>query len=425
MKHLFYGGVHPSDKKSLSINNMSFQTIIPEEIIIPLKQNFGECIPLVKEGDYVLRGQKIGEGKGLCVPVHSSVSGYVQKIEPRIVSSNIEVMCVVIKNDFLEKTIKFEKFDNTDLVSFIREKGLVGMGGASFPTFAKISSAIGKIDTLIANGCECEPYITSDDMLIRTNALDVLKGIRILGEFLKPQRLVLAIEDNKIEAIEELNSLIEEFSDIEIKVLPTRYPQGSEKQLIQAVTGREVPPKCLPHDVKCAVFNVTTLAKVYDAVENGMPVLERIVTVTGEGVANPQNFVVKVGTKAQDLINAAGGLNTNTEFVINGGPMMGTSISSLECPVTKATNSILCLVETEKEEQKNCIRCGKCLTVCPMKLQPIYMYKYCNAQNFKKLDKYNLIDCIGCGACSYTCPAKLPLTKTFREFKIKMKEVKL
>ena len=425
MKHLFYGGVHPNDKKSLSTNNMSFQTIVPEEIIITLKQNYGECTPLVKEGDYVLCGQKIGEGKGLCVPIHSSVSGYVEKIEPRISASNTEEMSIVIKNDFLNKTVKFDKFNNEDLVEFIHEKGIVGMGGASFPTFAKINNAIGKIDTLIANGCECEPYITADDALIRNNAEDVLKGIQILDEFLKPQRLVLAIEDNKVEAIKKLRALQEKYQKIEIKVLPTHYPQGSEKQLIQAVTGREIPPSGLPYDVKCVVFNVTTLATIYDAVVNGKPSIERIVSVTGEGVLEPQNFLVKVGTPVEDVIKAAGGLTDNTEFVINGGPMTGTAFTNLASPITKATNCILCLDKTEKAEQGNCIRCGKCLEVCPMKLQPIYLYKYANVNNFKKLDKLNLIDCISCGACSYICPAKLPLTNKFKEYKIKMREGKL
>lgn len=424
MKHLFYGGVHPNDKKSLSTNNISLQTIIPERIIISLKQNWGECRPLVKEGDYVLRGQKIGEGNGLCVPVHSSISGYVEKIEEYITCSNNKVKSIVIKNDFLDKTIELEKLNNGDLVEFIREKGLVGMGGAAFPTFAKIKGAIGKVDTLIANGCECEPYITSDDILLRIKTEDVFKGIKILGDFLKPQRLVLGIEDNKVEAIKQLQSLKEHYKDIEIKVLPTRYPQGSEKQLVQAVTGREIPPKGLPADVNCVVFNVSTLAAVYDAVTNGTPLIERIVTVSGEAINAPQNFIVKVGTPVEDLINAAEGLKEDAQLVINGGAMMGIAFEDLSAPITKASNSILCLNNTKEIEAKNCIRCGKCLTVCPMKLQPIYLYRFSNIKNYKKLEKLHLVDCIACGACSYICPAKLPLTETFRKTKNKIKGVK-
>lgn len=420
MRRLFFGGVHPDDKKELSSNNMSFQTIVPEKVIIPLKQHIGVgCNPIVEEGDYVLRGQKIADGEGLCVPVHSSVSGYIEKIE-----QNEKGISVIIKNDFLEKTMSYDKFDNNDLVGFIREKGIVGMGGASFPTYAKISSAINKIDTLIANGCECEPYITSDDVLLRTKAENVLNGIRELSKFLKPGRLVLAIEDNKVEAIKKLRELQKDYNEIEIKVLSTRYPQGSEKQLIQAVTGREVPPSGLPVDVNCVVFNVTTLAAVYDAITTGMPSIERIVTVSGEGVKNPQNFIVKVGTPVEALINAAGGLNDNVSLVIDGGPMMGSTLNDLSSPVTKSTNSILCLIDEKENNFKKCIRCGKCLNVCPMKLQPIYLYRFANVESFKKLEKLNLLDCIGCGACSYICPAKLPLAETFRKAKIKMKEVK-
>ena len=424
MKRLFFGGVHPSDKKSLSNNNMNFQTIIPEEVIIPLKQHIGaECSPLVKVGDYVLCGQKIADGKGLCVPVHSSVSGYVTKVEPCVSSSNNDVMSIVIKNDYFNKSVDYKSYNNEDVVEFIREKGIVGMGGASFPTYAKISGAIEKVDTLIANGCECEPYITSDDMLLRTKPEDVLNGMKFLNQFIKAGRLVLAVEDNKVEAIQKLQSLQEDFKEIEIKVLPTRYPQGSEKQLIQAVTGREVPPQGLPVDVNCVVFNVTTLAAVNEAVTTGTPSIERMVTVSGEGIKNPQNFIVKVGTPVRDLINAAGGLVEGTELVINGGPMMGATFDDLASPVTKSTNSILCLLEQEVVSKK-CIRCGKCLTVCPMKLQPLYLYKFSKAKNYNKLDKLNVVDCIGCGACSYTCPAKLPLSETFKATKIKMKEVK-
>ena len=426
MKRLFFGGVHPNDKKELSLNNTDFQTIVPAKVIIPLKQHIGaECMPLVKEGDYVLVGQKIGDGIGLCVPVHSSISGTVVKVGPCMTTSNEEVMSVVIENDYLDKKIEYTKLENDDLVNFIKEKGIVGMGGAAFPTYTKISNALEKVDTLIANGCECEPYITSDDAVLRTKTEAVLKGIMILGNFIKPQKLVIAIEDNKIEAIQKLQQLLEKYKGIELKVLPTRYPQGSEKQLIQAVTGREVPPGGLPIDVNCVVFNVSTLSAVHEAVVNGTPLIERLVTVSGEGVNNPQNFMVKIGTPASDLIEAAGGLKDNTTLVIDGGPMMGKSFNDLSSPVTKASNSILCLVDNTQCEEQSCIRCGKCLTVCPMKLQPIYLYKFSKLGNYKKLEKLNITDCIRCGACSYTCPAKLQLSETFRITKIKIKEGKL
>ena len=424
MKKLFFGGIHPNSKKELSLNSIDVQTIAPEKVIMSLKQHIGvECKPIVKEGDYVLVGQKIADGEGMCVPVHSSVSGKVVKIEPYISCKNEKVMSIIIENDFKDTQIEFEE-NNEDLVDLVREKGIIGMGGAAFPTYIKKSGAVLKVDTVIANGCECEPYITSDDVLIRTRTEEVLEGIKIVGNYLKPKRLVLAIEDNKVEAIAKLQSLNEKYSDIEIKVLPTRYPQGAEKQLIQAVTDREVPAGGLPVDVNCVVFNVATYAAINAAVKNGKPLTERIVTVSGEGVNNPQNFLVKIGTPIEDLIKAAGGLKEGATRVINGGPMMGSAFFDLSAPVTKATNSILCLDGDIEEHFSKCIRCGKCISVCPMKLQPLYLYKFANAKNYNKLDKLNLFDCISCGSCSFVCPAKLPLAETFRDAKPVLKEVK-
>ena len=424
MKKLFFGGIHPNSKKELSLNSIDVQTIAPEKVIMSLKQHIGvECKPIVKEGDYVLVGQKIADGEGMCVPVHSSVSGKVVKIEPYISCKNEKNMSIIIENDFKDTQIEFEE-NNEDLVDLVREKGIIGMGGAAFPTYIKKSGAVLKVDTVIANGCECEPYITSDDVLIRTRTEEVLEGIKIVGNYLKPKRLVLAIEDNKVEAIAKLQSLNEKYSDIEIKVLPTRYPQGAEKQLIQAVTDREVPAGGLPVDVNCVVFNVATYAAINAAVKNGKPLTERIVTVSGEGVNNPQNFLVKIGTPVEDLIKAAGGLKEGATRVINGGPMMGSAFFDLSAPVTKATNSILCLDGDIEEHFSKCIRCGKCISVCPMKLQPLYLYKFANAKNYNKLDKLNLFDCISCGSCSFVCPAKLPLAETFKDAKPVLKEVK-
>ena len=425
MKKLFFGGIHPNSKKELSLNNIDVQAIAPEKVVMSLRQHIGvECKPLVKEGDYVLVGQKIADGEGMCVPVHSSVSGTVVKIEPHISCKNDKVMSIIIENDFQNKEYTYEVNKDEDLVDLVREKGIIGMGGAAFPTYIKKASALSKVDTVIANGCECEPYITSDDVLMRTRAEEVLQGILVVGNYLKPKRLVLAIEDNKVEAIAKLQSLKEKYSDIEIKVLPTRYPQGAEKQLIQAVTGREVPAGGLPVDVNCVVFNVATYAAINAAVKTGKPLTERLVTVSGEGVNNPQNFLVKIGTPVEDLIKAAGGLKEGATRIINGGPMMGSAFSDLTAPVTKATNSILCLEGEIEEHFSKCIRCGKCLSVCPMKLQPLYLYKFAKAENYVKLDKLNLFDCMTCGSCSFVCPAKLPLAETFRDAKPVLKEVK-
>ncbi len=384
MKHLFFGGIHPAYRKELSANANPADPVIPRQVIIPLSQHIGApCKPLVKVGDKVLRGQKIGDGEGLCVPVHASVSGTVTAVEPRPHPNGQMVNAIVIDNDFQDTTIEYqlcqtptEELDADQILHTIREAGIVGMGGAAFPGNVKALSSMGHVNTLIANACECEPYITADDTLLRTNpehVLDgaafpgnvkalssmghvntlianacecepyitaddtllrtnpehVLEGMMILRHVLKPERVVLAVEDNKAAAIEKIKFLSASFPEIEILILPTRYPQGSEKQLIQSVTGREVPPGQLPVSVGCAVFNVSTFAAIYRAVRLGMPLIQRIVTISGEAITSPQNFVVRIGTPFRDLIEAANGLNDRTERVISGGPMMGIAQSDL------------------------------------------------------------------------------------------------
>ena len=426
MKHLFFGGIHPKYNKEMSTKITEFRTITPKQVIIPLQQHIGApCQPLVKVGDTVLRGQKIGDGEGLCVPVHASVSGKVVAIESRPHPSLGQAMAVVIENDFRDKE-QLGKIPTTreEILHTIREAGIVGMGGAAFPGNVKALSAMGKVDTLIANACECEPYITADDSLLRTEPDHVLEGMMILKEILEPSRIVLAVEDNKAVAIEKLRSLSAQFPEIEIAVLPTRYPQGAEKQLIQALTGREVQPGQLPVSVGCAVFNVSTFAAIYRAVRLGYSLNQRIVTVSGEAISEPQNFIVRIGTPFRDLVEAAGGLHDRTERVISGGPMMGIAQSDLSVPVVKATNSILCLLKDENGAAENpvCLRCGKCVGVCPMRLQPLYLYRFTNAQRVEELNRLNVLDCIECGCCSFTCPGKLPLTETFRKAKKLVRE---
>ncbi|MBR4971937.1 MAG: RnfABCDGE type electron transport complex subunit C, partial [Oscillospiraceae bacterium] len=274
------------------------------------------------------------------------------------------------------------------------------------------------------NACDCEPYITAADSLLRTRPEQVLEGMMLLCDILHPAHTVIAVEDNKTVAIEKLRALSTDFPKIEIRVLPTRYPQGSEKQLIQAVTGREVPSGKLPVSVGCAVFNVSTFAAIYRAVRLGMPLTERIVTISGEAIAAPQNFIVRIGTPFRELVAAAGGLNDKTERVISGGPMMGFAQSNLDVPVIKATNSILCLLKDRNGAAENpvCLRCGKCVSVCPMRLQPLYMYRYVNAQRIDQLQRLNLMDCMECGSCAFTCPGKLPLVERFRQGKKLLKE---
>lgn len=432
MKHLFFGGIHPADKKELSAGSSLVTIMHPRQVSISMSQHIGvPCTPLVKVGDTVKKGQKVGDGEGLCVPVHASVSGKVIALEPRRHPSGQDIMAVVIENDFQDTPDTsmaahedYRGLSNDEIISIIREAGIAGMGGATFATDVKTLSAMNKVDTLIANGCECEPYITADDMLLKTWPEQVLEGMKIIGQVLKPKRVVLAVEENKKEAIEGLYKVLERETEITLKVLPTRFPQGAEKQLIQAVTGKEIPPGQLPASVGCAVFNVATFAATFKAVVQGQAVTERILTVTGEGVKNPGNFYARIGTSYQDMLEAAGGISENTIRVITGGPMMGYAQDDLSVSTIKGTNAILGLVEGERTEEENyaCIRCGKCLTVCPMKLQPLHLFEQAKRTNRKGLEHYYLADCIECGCCSYTCPGKLPLTATFKKTKRILRE---
>ena len=434
MKRLFFGGIHPKYNKEMSKTVTDFLTIVPKQVVIPMQQHIGApCQPLVAVGDRVLRGQKIGDGEGLCVPVHASVSGTVVAIEPRPHTSGRMINAIVIENDMQDESVPevgcdlpLEQLDAETVLHTIREAGIVGMGGAAFPGNVKALSSMGKIDTLIANACECEPYITADDSLLRTEPEHVLEGMQILRQILKPERVVLAIEDNKAEAIKKAKELLKDYPGIEVVVLPTMYPQGAEKQLVQSVTGREVLPGQLPASVGCAVFNVSTFAAIYRAVRLGRPLYQRIVTVSGEAIAQPQNFIVRIGTQLHDLIEVAGGLNEKTERVISGGPMMGFAQSDLSVPVIKATNSVLCLLKDVNGAAENpvCLRCGKCVAVCPMRLQPLYMYRFVNAKRVDELERLNLLDCMECGSCAFTCPGKLPLVESFRKGKAMLREAK-
>ena len=428
MKHLFFGGIHPKYNKEMSTHVTDFHTISPRQVVIPMQQHIGApCVPLVQVGDRVLQGQKIGDGEGLCVPVHASVSGTVTAIEPRPHVSGREVLSVIIENDGKNQAVPALPLENPDpdgILHAIREAGIVGMGGAAFPGNVKALSAMGHVDTLIANACECEPYITADDSLLRTQPEQVLEGMLLLKQVLSPSRLILAVEDNKAQAIEILRKRLTDGSGIELAVLPTRYPQGAEKQLIQALTGREVAPGKLPVSVGCAVFNVSTFAAIFRAVRLGMPLIQRIVTVSGEAIAQPQNFIVPIGTSFHDLIEVAGGLHDETERVISGGPMMGVAQGDLSVPIVKATNCVLCLKKDENGAAENpvCLRCGKCVTVCPMRLQPLYMYRFVNAGRTEELQRLHVLDCIECGSCAFTCPGKLPLVERFRKGKQMVRE---
>ena len=377
MKRLFFGGVHPADKKELSAGVELQNTKEPKYVTIPMSQHIGApCEPLVAVGDTVKKGQKIGDGQGLCVPVHASVSGKVVAIENRSHVSGREVLCVVIENDYKDTEDNsmtayedYSKLSDDQIIEIIREAGIVGMGGATFATNVKAATSMEKVKTLIANACECEPYITSDDMLLRMYPERVLEGMRIICQVLDPERVVLAIEENKKEAIEALKKALVNDKKIELVVLPTRYPQGAEKQLVQAVTGKEIPGGELPKSVGAAVFNVATFAYTYGAVCLGRPVTRRIVTISGEAVKKPGNYWFRIGTGFEYAVEQAGGLKDNVWKVIAGGPMMGVAQADLSACTIKGTNCILCLSEEqngEAKEENSCIRCGACMKVCPM-----------------------------------------------------------
>ena len=428
----FFGGVHPNDKKSLSSEMAIERLPAPAQVVIPMSMHIGApCKPLVKKGDLVTVGQKIGDNTGLCVPVHASVSGKVLAVEARPHPNGTNVMSVVIENDFqdtlCEDIVPRENVDELttdELTKIIHDAGIAGMGGATFPTDVKISSGMGKLDTIIVNAAECEPYITSDDRLLRETPERVIEGLRILLKVFGLEKGYIGIEANKKTAIEILQEKCPAGGDIVVQVLKTQYPQGAEKQLIQTVTGRQVPPGGLPAAVGCGVFNAATCAAIYDAVYLGMPLVQRGVTVTGEAIATPKNFIAPIGTPYTDLIAAAGGFAQAPYKVLTGGPMMGLTQFDLSVPVIKGTNAITCFTEKQKVEvaTPHCIRCGRCVGVCPMHLMPLYLYQAERKNNVEELNRRNIGDCIECGSCAYICPARIPLVQSFKNAKVKVRE---
>lgn len=430
MAHAFFGGIHPADRKALSCEQPITPIPAPKVVVIPMSQHIGApCQPLVKKGDTVTMGQKIGDGAGLCEPVHASVSGTVVAVEPRPHTNGGKVMSVVIENDGRNTlcpdiTPRGEIDDLTpeQLMDIIHEAGIVGMGGATFPTNVKLSSGLGKVDTVIVNASECEPYITADDRLLRQEPERVLSGLRIILRIFGLERAYIGIERNKPEAIAVLQRRLESHPGIRLQVMKTRYPQGAEKQLIQTITGRQVPPGGLPAHVGCAVFNAATCAAIHDAVYDGMPLIRRVVTVTGTPVTRPGNFLVPVGTLFDELLKLTG-LKEPAAKILSGGPMMGVAQWRTDVPITKGTNCVLALSKKEvfSREHPHCIRCGRCVGVCPMHLMPLYLYDYERRSDLEGLQRMNVLDCMECGCCAYTCPAGIPLVQSFRTAKQKLK----
>ena len=424
MPRSFFGGVHPKGHKELS-RDAALTVFQPKLVSIAMSQHIGApCKPLVAVGQRVTVGQKVGDGTGLCAPVHASVSGTVVAVEERPHPGGTQVLSVVIENDGRDDLSpdiypreSIGELDAQALIDILREAGITGMGGAGFPTYFKLSSGLGKVDTVIVNGAECEPYITADDRLMRQTPERVMGGLRIIRKILQPERTAIGIEANKPEAIEAMRAVLEE--GVELLPLRVRYPQGAEKQLIQSVTGRCVPPGGLPAAVGCAVFNAATCAAIYDAVYAGMPLVRRAVTVTGGAIAHPGNFIAPIGTPFSELIEAAGGFACTPYKILCGGPMMGLAQYTIDAMTIKGCNAITCLSEKDRRGQaaQHCIRCGKCVENCPMHLMPLFMHKASAAGKLERLKELHVADCIECGCCAYGCPAGIPLVQSFRTAK--------
>ena len=432
MAFSFFGGVHPKENKHYAEARSVQAFPAPDLVVIPMSQHIGApCKPLVKKNDIVTKGQKIGDNQGLCVPVHATVSGKVKVVENRAHTNGSTVMSVVIENDHQDTLCpdiqprtqaEVDALTPEQLTGIIREAGVVGMGGASFPTHVKLSGAIGKADTVIVNAGECEPYITADDRLCQEMPEVVVSGLQIAMKILGLKEGHIGIEDNKPKAIAALkNAAIG--TGVIVDVLPAKYPQGAEKQLIYSITKREVPSGGLPAAVGCVVINAATCKAIHDAVYLGMPLIERIVTVSGDIVLEPKNLMVPIGTSFNELMEACG-VSENPYKVLNGGPMMGAAQYDLSVPTIKACNAITILGHANNfyVEDSRCLRCGKCIDACPMKLMPVMMYKSLYTNDVEEMKATNIMDCIECGCCAFTCPASVPLVLGFRSAKQRIRD---
>ena len=426
----FPGGLELPGHKALSSGQPIRQASLPKRLILPLQQHIGApATPVVQVGDKVLKGDLLASPDGfVSAPIHASTSGTVVAIEEHPVPhpSGLSALCIVLESDGEDRWRErrphpdFDTLDPSELRNLIRDAGIVGLGGAGFPAFIKLNpGARTSIDTLILNGAECEPFISCDDMLMQERAEEVVLGARIMRHALNAKHCLVGIEDNKPKAIAAIRSALQRLNQPEIEVIeiPSRYPAGGEKQLIRVLTGKEVPSQGLPIDVNVVCHNVATAASIYRAVEKDEPLLSRIVTITGHAATQPQNLEVLIGTPIDEVLAQAGGDNGQAHRLILGGPMMGFELQQRHLPLTKTANCLLLATQQDAPKRQaisDCIRCGQCAQVCPMRLLPQQLYWHARAKDFEKIQDYDLFDCIECGCCSHVCPAQLPLVQFYR-----------
>ncbi|MBQ5678834.1 MAG: electron transport complex subunit RsxC [Rikenellaceae bacterium] len=433
MKSFPIGGVHPSENK-LSREQAIEVLALPDTVTVLLSQHIGApAVAKVAKGDKVLTGQLIAEAGGFVSSnIHSPISGTVTAVDLTVNGAGLRQPAITIKRegdewaegiDLSKDVVRECKLEPKEIVAKIQAAGIVGMGGATFPAHVKLSVPPGKkAEFLIINGVECEPYLTSDHRVMLERGEELLVGVSILAKALGVEKSYVGIENNKPDAIAHLQKLAASFSSIEIVPLKVQYPQGGEKQLIAAVTGREVPSGALPIDVGAVVQNASTAVAVYEAVQKNKPLIERVVTVTGKSVKSPKNLLARVGTPISTLLEAAGGLPEDARKVINGGPMMGRAMVNLDAPVTKGTSGVLVMSgeEAERQPASQCIKCAKCVSACPMGLEPYLISKMSRRQMWEQLETEHIADCIECGCCMFTCPANLPLLDYIRLGKAKV-----
>ncbi len=430
------GGVHPEENKFSS--HKKIETLpIPPIVIIPISQHIGApAKALVARGDKVKTGQIIAEAGGfVSANIHSSVTGTVLKVDAFPDSTGYRRMSVQIQTEADEWVSEIDlspelkkdfDFSPEEIIKKINLSGLVGLGGATFPSHVKLSVPQGKkAEYLIVNAVECEPYLTADHSLMLEKGEEIIVGTRIMMKALKVETAIIGIENNKPDAIELMTRLAEKEKGISVVPLKVKYPQGGEKQLVKALINREVPSGGLPIDIGVVAFNVGSIFAAYQAVQKNRPLIDRVVTVTGKSLKNPSNFLTRIGTPVQVLIDAAGGLPEDTGKVVNGGPMMGRAISSLDVPVVKGSSGILVIPDTEakRPEVLNCVRCSKCVTVCPMGLEPYLLMSLAEREYFERMEKEKVMDCMECGSCSYTCPSSRPLLDYIRLGKGKVTQI--